>query len=46
MIASEQIKQYIESRVECEHVEVAGDGHHFEWGNYFLRSFNDWCGSQ
>ena len=30
MIASEQIKQFIESGLECEHVEVAGDGHHFE----------------
>lgn len=24
------IKQYIEQGLECEHVEVAGDGHHFE----------------
>ena len=30
MIASDQIKQYIESGLECEHVEVQGDGHHFE----------------
>ena len=30
MIASEQIKQFIESGLECESVEVAGDGHHFE----------------
>ena len=26
----EQIKQFIESGLPCEHVEVAGDGHHFE----------------
>jgi acid stress-induced BolA-like protein IbaG/YrbA len=24
------IKQCIEQGLECEHVEVAGDGHHFE----------------
>ena len=24
------IKQYIEQGLDCEHVEVAGDGHHFE----------------
>ena len=24
------IKHYIEQGLECEHVEVAGDGHHFE----------------
>ena len=24
------IKQYIEQGLECEHVEVAGDGRHFE----------------
>ena len=26
----EQIKQFIEAGLSCEHVEVAGDGHHFE----------------
>jgi acid stress-induced BolA-like protein IbaG/YrbA len=26
----EQIKQTIESGLTCDHVEVAGDGHHFE----------------
>jgi len=26
----EQIKQTIESGLPCGHVEVAGDGHHFE----------------
>jgi acid stress-induced BolA-like protein IbaG/YrbA len=30
MVTPEQIKQYIESGLKCEHVEVAGDGHHFE----------------
>ncbi len=29
MVTAEQIKQYIESGFECEHVEVAGDGQHF-----------------
>lgn len=26
----EQIKQFIESGLACDHVEVAGDGQHFE----------------
>jgi len=26
----EQIKSWIEASLPCEHVEVAGDGHHFE----------------
>jgi acid stress-induced BolA-like protein IbaG/YrbA len=26
----EQIKQFIESGLPCDHVEVVGDGHHFE----------------
>ena len=30
MVAPEQIEQYIKAGLECEHVEVAGDGHHFE----------------
>ena len=30
MVTPEQIKQYIESGLKCDHVEVAGDGRHFE----------------
>ncbi|HZM47153.1 MAG TPA: BolA family protein [Burkholderiales bacterium] len=30
MVAPEQIEQYIKAGLECEHVEVAGDGQHFE----------------
>ena len=30
MVAAEQIEQYIKSGLECELVEVAGDGQHFE----------------
>ncbi len=30
MVEPNQIKQYIESGLKCEHVEVQGDGHHFE----------------
>ena len=30
MINPEQIKQYIESGLECDFVEVTGDGQHFE----------------
>jgi acid stress-induced BolA-like protein IbaG/YrbA len=30
MVQPEQLKQYIADGLECEHVEVAGDGHHFE----------------
>lgn len=30
MITPEQIKQYIEQGMPCQHVEVSGDGHHFE----------------
>lgn len=30
MIQSEQIKSVIGDGLPCEHVEVAGDGHHFE----------------
>ena len=26
----EQIQQFIESGLPCEHIEVSGDGHHFE----------------
>ncbi len=30
MVTPEQVKQYIRDNLACEHVEVAGDGHHFE----------------
>ena len=30
MVAPEQIEQYIKAGLECEHVEVRGDGQHFE----------------
>lgn len=30
MINPEQIKGWIEGSLSCDHVEVAGDGHHFE----------------
>jgi acid stress-induced BolA-like protein IbaG/YrbA len=30
MITPEQIKSWIEAGLPCEHVEVSGDGHHFE----------------
>ncbi len=30
MTTPEQIKQYIEAGMSCTHVEVSGDGHHFE----------------
>ena len=30
MTTPENIKQYIEAGMPCEHVEVSGDGHHFE----------------
>jgi acid stress-induced BolA-like protein IbaG/YrbA len=30
MVTSEQIKSYITDRLACDHLEVAGDGHHFE----------------
>ncbi len=30
MTTPEQVKQYIEAGMRCEHVEVSGDGHHFE----------------
>jgi acid stress-induced BolA-like protein IbaG/YrbA len=30
MVAPEQIEQYIKSGLECELVEVTGDGQHFE----------------
>ena len=30
MVNPEQVEQYIRSGLECEHVEVQGDGQHFE----------------
>ncbi|MDB5812658.1 MAG: BolA family protein [Betaproteobacteria bacterium] len=30
MVTPEQVKTYIEQGLECEFVNVAGDGHHFE----------------
>jgi len=30
MTTPEQIKQYIEAGLLCEHITVSGDGHHFE----------------
>jgi acid stress-induced BolA-like protein IbaG/YrbA len=30
MITPEQIEQFIKSGLECEHVEVRGDGQHWE----------------
>ena len=30
MVNPEQVKTYIEQGLECEHVDVTGDGHHFE----------------
>ena len=30
MVQPEHVKQYIEQGLACEHVEVAGDGQHFE----------------
>lgn len=30
MVTPEQVKAYIEQGLECEFVDVAGDGHHFE----------------
>ncbi|MDF0604503.1 BolA/IbaG family iron-sulfur metabolism protein [Neisseriaceae bacterium TC5R-5] len=29
MMTTEQVKQYIEAGLECAHIEVTGDGHHF-----------------
>ena len=30
MVAPEDVKRYIAESLECRHVEVTGDGHHFE----------------
>ena len=30
MLTPEQVKSYIENHLECDRIEVAGDGQHFE----------------
>jgi acid stress-induced BolA-like protein IbaG/YrbA len=30
MVTPEQVRSYIRDSLACEHVEVVGDGHHFE----------------
>jgi acid stress-induced BolA-like protein IbaG/YrbA len=30
MVAPEDVKRYIEDQLPCEHLEVIGDGQHFE----------------
>ena len=30
MITPEEIKSYIQQGLACQHIEVRGDGHHFE----------------
>ena len=30
MVTPEQVKQYIEAGLPCDHIEVQGDGQHFE----------------
>jgi acid stress-induced BolA-like protein IbaG/YrbA len=30
LVAPEDVKRYIVEQLECQHVEVSGDGHHFE----------------
>ena len=30
MVTPEQVRSYIQGSLACDHVEVAGDGHHFE----------------
>jgi acid stress-induced BolA-like protein IbaG/YrbA len=30
MVTPKQVRQYILDNLECEHVDVEGDGHHFE----------------
>ena len=30
MVAPEDVKSYITENLACQHVEVVGDGHHFE----------------
>jgi acid stress-induced BolA-like protein IbaG/YrbA len=30
VVVPEDVKRYIQEGLECQHVEVVGDGHHFE----------------
>jgi acid stress-induced BolA-like protein IbaG/YrbA len=30
LVSPEHVKQYIAEGLACEHIEVVGDGHHFE----------------
>jgi acid stress-induced BolA-like protein IbaG/YrbA len=30
VVAPDDVKRYIVENLECEHVDVSGDGHHFE----------------
>ena len=30
MVLPDDVKRYIREGLDCEHLEVAGDGHHFE----------------
>ncbi len=30
MVLPEDVKRYIQEGMQCQHVEVMGDGHHFE----------------
>lgn len=30
MVTPDQVKQYIEQGLPCDHIEVNGDGHHFD----------------
>jgi acid stress-induced BolA-like protein IbaG/YrbA len=30
MVTPDQIKTYIQEKLPCDHIDVAGDGHHFE----------------
>ncbi len=30
MVTPEQVRSYIQDSLPCDHVEVVGDGHHFE----------------
>ncbi len=30
MVLADDVRQYIQEGLDCEHLEVTGDGHHFE----------------
>ena len=30
MVTPEQVRSYIQDSLPCDHIEVVGDGHHFE----------------